>query len=142
MILREREKNRVYCSSYLCTTEVTFRQAEAVADLVATGPIIRVDRHGRLVEIRFSNAKRQPFDVPHATVRPLYEAYFKFTQLLRYSSLLIQIRLRPGNLLAFDNRRVLHGRTAFDPQSGARHRQGCYVDRDDLLSRIRVLERR
>jgi len=40
-----------------------------------------------------------------------------------------------------DTRRVLHGRAAFDPSTGRRHLQGCYVDRDQLLSRIRVLER-
>ena len=39
-----------------------------------------------------------------------------------------------------DNHRVLHGRTAFDADSGRRHLQGCYVDRDELRSRLRVLE--
>jgi gamma-butyrobetaine dioxygenase len=32
-------------------------------------------------------------------------------------------------------------RNAFDPATGARHFQGCYVDRDELLSRILVLQR-
>jgi|TARA_B110001454_G_scaffold91195_2_gene86971 gamma-butyrobetaine dioxygenase len=40
--------------------------------------------------------------------------------------------------MAFDNQRVLHGRTAYT--TGARHLQGCYVDKDSLHSRIRVLE--
>jgi len=40
--------------------------------------------------------------------------------------------------MAFDNQRVLHGRTACT--TGARHLQGCYVDKDSLHSRIRVLE--
>jgi gamma-butyrobetaine dioxygenase len=35
----------------------------------------------------------------------------------------------------------LHARTEFDPTSGARHFKGCYVDRDELLSRIHVLQR-
>ncbi|MDE0750293.1 MAG: TauD/TfdA family dioxygenase, partial [Acidimicrobiales bacterium] len=43
-----------------------------------------------------------------------------------------------GQLMAFDNQRVLHGRTACT--TGARHLQGCYVDKDSLHSRIRVLE--
>jgi gamma-butyrobetaine dioxygenase len=42
---------------------------------------------------------------------------------------------------AFDNRRVLHARREFDPQSGARHLQGAYVDRDEINSRWRVLSR-
>jgi gamma-butyrobetaine dioxygenase len=40
--------------------------------------------------------------------------------------------------MAFDNQRVMHGRTAYT--TGARHLQGCYVDKDSLHSRIRVLE--
>jgi gamma-butyrobetaine dioxygenase len=44
-------------------------------------------------------------------------------------------------MLTFDNRRVLHGRTAFDPNSGPRHLQGTYLDRDLVLSRLRVLDR-
>jgi gamma-butyrobetaine dioxygenase len=42
---------------------------------------------------------------------------------------------------SFNNRRVLHGRDEVNPQSGPRHLQGCYVDPDDFLSRLRVLER-
>jgi hypothetical protein len=41
------------------------------------------------------------------------------------------------------DRRVLHAaREEFDPNSGPRHLEGCYVDRDNFLSRLRVLERR
>ncbi|CAN0592757.1 unnamed protein product, partial [Ectocarpus sp. 12 AP-2014] len=37
--------------------------------------------------------------------------------------------------------RVLHGRREFDPNSGVRHLQGTYLDRDMLASRLRVLAR-
>lgn len=50
-------------------------------------------------------------------------------------------RLAPGQMGGFDNRRTPHARNAFDPATGARHFQGCYIDRDELLSRIRVLQR-
>jgi gamma-butyrobetaine dioxygenase len=40
------------------------------------------------------------------------------------------------------NDRALHGRTAFDPNLGRRHLQGCYIDRDGIESRRRVLKRR
>jgi gamma-butyrobetaine dioxygenase len=42
---------------------------------------------------------------------------------------------------AFDNRRILHGRAAFDDSGGRRHFQGCYVEREEVANRIRVLER-
>ncbi|MEO1687310.1 MAG: TauD/TfdA family dioxygenase, partial [Pseudomonadota bacterium] len=47
----------------------------------------------------------------------------------------------PGDLVIFDNRRILHGRDRFTPQTGTRRLQGCYLDTDELLSRLRVLHR-
>jgi len=41
----------------------------------------------------------------------------------------------------FDNRRLLHGRTGFDPAEGIRHLQGCYIDIDAPRSWYRVLRR-
>ena len=37
--------------------------------------------------------------------------------------------------------RALFYRTAYDPASGLRHLQGCYLDRDEIHSRMRVLAR-
>ena len=73
---------------------------------------------------------------------PVYRAYRKLAVLIRDPAFEIRVRLAPGNLVAFDNHRMLHGREAFDPDVGPRRLQGCYVDGDELLSRIRVLERR
>ena len=42
----------------------------------------------------------------------------------------------------FDNCRLLHGRTGFDPSEGLRHLQGCYIDIDGPRSLWRVLRRR
>ncbi|MGO9933925.1 MAG: hypothetical protein ACLPV8_19230, partial [Steroidobacteraceae bacterium] len=42
----------------------------------------------------------------------------------------------------FDNCRLLHGRTGFDPAQGLRHLQGCYIDIDGPRSLYRVLRRR
>ncbi|MCX7224134.1 MAG: TauD/TfdA family dioxygenase [Burkholderiales bacterium] len=43
--------------------------------------------------------------------------------------------------MIFDNNRVLHGRTAFNPAEGQRQLQGCYIDRDGPRSLYRVLQR-
>lgn len=42
--------------------------------------------------------------------------------------------LAPGDLVAFNNRRVLHGRTAFDQSRVLRHLEGCYVDIDETMA--------
>lgn len=50
---------------------------------------------------------------------------------------------RPGDIVVFDNRRVLHGRDAFEPRPGTRRRLiGTYMDTDEFYSRMRVLLRR
>ena len=49
---------------------------------------------------------------------------------------------RPGDLVAFDNRRILHGRTPIDADGGSRVLHGTYVDHDEIHSRLRVLTRR
>jgi gamma-butyrobetaine dioxygenase len=54
---------------------------------------------------------------------------------------MMRFRMDPGDLVGFDNRRVLHGRDAFDPGSGSWILVGCYIDHDDVFSRLRVLHR-
>ncbi|MFT7548404.1 MAG: gamma-butyrobetaine dioxygenase, partial [Candidatus Azotimanducaceae bacterium] len=54
----------------------------------------------------------------------------------------LKFRLDPGQMMCFDNRRMLHGRTAFDPASGSRRLRGCYGEREDLESCLRMIARR
>ena len=53
----------------------------------------------------------------------------------------VNFKLQAGDILCFDNRRVLHGRTSFDPNSGQRHLQGYYMDRDEILGRLNFLKK-
>lgn len=48
-------------------------------------------------------------------------------------------KLQPGECVIFNNRRVLHGRKAFDTANGKRWLKGAYVDSDVWLSRYRTL---
>ncbi len=77
-----------------------------------------------------------PIDVPRA-----YRAAKRFHQLGADPRFQIGYPFRPGDLVGFDNRRMLHGRDAFDPGGGIRHLRGTYVDHDEVYSRIRVLAR-
>ena len=53
----------------------------------------------------------------------------------------IRYELEPGDLVAFDNRRILHGRESFNRQEGTRQLRGTYLDADEVYSRMRVLRR-
>ena len=46
------------------------------------------------------------------------------------------------DIAIFDNRRVQHAREPFDTASGRRLLRGCYVNSDDIYSKLRVLNRR
>ena len=72
-----------------------------------------------------------------------YTSYRAFAGLLKDDQVLTQwelrFRLKPGEILSFNQRRMLHGREEFHG-NGERHFQGCYVGEGDFLSRHRVLD--
>ncbi|CAH0147026.1 gamma-butyrobetaine dioxygenase [Pseudomonas mediterranea] len=125
----------------LCEIPVEFRNKDRHSDYRCLAPIIALDALGQVAEIRMANFLRGPFDTSVEQMPRLYRAYRRFIALTREPSFRLMQRLEPGQLWCFDNRRTLHARNAFDPATGARHFQGCYVDRDELLSRILVLQR-
>lgn len=125
----------------LCEIPVEFRNKDRHSDYRCLAPIIAVDALGRVAEIRMANFLRGAFDTSVAQMPLLYRAYRRLIAMTREPRFRLMQRLKPGELWCFDNRRTLHARNAFDPATGARHFQGCYVDRDELLSRILVLQR-
>jgi len=54
----------------------------------------------------------------------------------------IEFKLMPGDLMMMDNHRLLHGRTAFNPNEGRRFLQGCYLDFDSTEGKLRHLKRK
>jgi gamma-butyrobetaine dioxygenase len=70
-----------------------------------------------------------------------YRAYRHLCALTRDARFIVSRRLEAGQMWCFDNRRTMHARKAFDQASGMRFLRGCYMDRDELLSRILVLQR-
>jgi len=125
----------------LCEIPVEFRNKDRHSDYRCLAPIIALDALGQVSEIRMANFLRGPFDASVENMPTLYRAYRRFIAMTREARFRVMTRLNPGELWCFDNRRTLHARNAFDPATGARHFQGCYVDRDELLSRVLVLQR-
>ncbi|MCS4247392.1 gamma-butyrobetaine dioxygenase [Pseudomonas sp. BIGb0164] len=125
----------------LCEIPVEFRNKDRHSDYRRLAPIIALDALGEVAEIRMANFLRGPFEASVEQMPLLYRAYRRFIAMTREARFRVVQRLNPGELWCFDNRRTLHARHAFDPASGARHFQGCYIDRDELLSRILVLQR-
>ena len=125
----------------LSGTPIDFHFQDRESDIRFRAPVIALDETGSVTEVRFNFAVMGAVRAPTNRMGALCRALRTFAAVIRDPALECRYRLQPGELLIFDNRRVLHGRAAFDPSTGGRHLQGCYVDRDQLLSRIRVLER-
>jgi gamma-butyrobetaine dioxygenase len=125
----------------LTDTPLRFRYADESVDLETWAPVIECDVRGSMSTVRFNTRSALPSPTPAEQVSEWYLAYATFARLIREPRFIVDVSLQPGDLILFDNRRVLHGRSGYDPRAGARHLQGCYADVDSLRSRIAVLER-
>ena len=125
----------------LTTTPMPFWNRDSRTDYRWNAPILALDGHGEIAEVRFANFLRGPIDAPDREMAAIYDALRLFQAMAREPRFTVKRRLKPGDMWAFDNRRVLHARREFDPRSGARWLQGAYVDRDEITSRWRVLQR-
>jgi gamma-butyrobetaine hydroxylase len=118
---------------------IRFRYADEVTELEAETPVLALDVRGALQAVHYNTRSAQPFRLAPGLVEPYYDAYRSFGRLLEDRRYRIQFKLEPGDLFIVDNLRVLHGRTAYAPEAGERHLQGCYADRDGLRSTLAVL---
>ena len=129
------------------------------------------DMSREICAVNWSPPFEGPLLVPHDLIPKYFEAYSAFSHLLdkskkasylggsysfdnlelnsqNYADLFTwQRRLRPGEILVFNNRRMLHGRKSFSSAKSSdifpkRHFIGCYTNIDETLSRYKVLLRK
>ncbi len=136
--LRERDPEAF---RILSTTPIRFRYRDAVTELTASAPPIELDVSGRVKTIHFSPRLDFVPLLPPEELSAYYRARRVFDHMLRTDEFEIRFLLEGGDLVMFDNCRLLHGRTSFDPAEGLRHLQGCYIDIDGPRSLYRVLSR-
>ena len=122
----------------LTNTYVKFKDTDYTqkATRVLHSPLITLTKDSDFNDIRFSMAAMGTIDIYSNKMKKFYEAYYLFAKLLHSKKFKIDFRLESGDIFCFNNRRVLHGRTAFDPNSGNRHLQGYYLERDEILGRL------
>lgn len=119
-----------------------FANTAKTTDHVWFDPMIKLDDAGRVTEIRIADFLRGPLLAPYDDIEPAYEALICLQNLLKEPEFALRFTYAPGDLVIFDNRRLLHGRDAFDPGTGgSRWLQGCYLERDEIRSRLRMIRR-
>ncbi|KAL0883708.1 hypothetical protein ABMA27_015825 [Loxostege sticticalis] len=103
-----------------------------------SAPVIRVNSDTQdLVQIRYNVFDRTAMAFEDGEkCRAYYRSLRNLGRYYQDPGNQWQFKLKPGTVLAMDNFRVLHGRTAF---TGSRTLGGSYVSRSDWLDRARTL---
>ncbi|HWO25384.1 MAG TPA: TauD/TfdA family dioxygenase [Kofleriaceae bacterium] len=104
-------------------TPVRFHRRQRHFEREVISPIVTL-RGGR-IHVRSSYFTTAPYQLPFERVAAWYRAHDRFVRLLRDARHHFTFRLRPGDVLLYDNWRMLHGRTAF---AGPRWVRGVYFD--------------
>lgn len=103
-------------------------------------PMIELAPDGELIGIRFNNRSTAAItDVPFEDMDTYYRAYRRLGEIIDDPDMEVSFRLSPGESFIVDNTRVLHARKAYSG-SGTRWFQGCYADKDGLLSKLAALQ--
>ena len=123
----------------LCQIPILYRFQDDTADLAAERTMIEVDAYGQFRAIYYDEHSIAPLPLKGPRLKKFYPAYRQLAELLQDLARSVVYRLEPGDLVLFDNARVLHGHTAIS--TGGRHLQVCYVDADGVYSSLAVLSR-
>jgi gamma-butyrobetaine dioxygenase len=126
----------------LAQTPVRFRFTDAEEELIERRTIIQRDATGRMTGVHYSPRLDYLPVLDTDTTRRFQRARRRLGELFADPRFELRFPLAAGELMMFDNSRVLHGRTAYDPTEGFRHLQGCYIDLDGPRSLYRTLVRR
>ncbi|XP_027708423.1 gamma-butyrobetaine dioxygenase isoform X2 [Vombatus ursinus] len=106
-------------------------------------PGVRVDNKGQVIRINFNNSTRDTiFDIPVEKVQPFYAALKEFVDLMNNKGNKFTFKMHPGDVITFDNWRLLHGRRSYEAGTEiSRHLEGGYADWDVVMSRLRILKK-
>lgn len=124
----------------LTQTAVPFHYRSKTADLYAERPLIQLTCEGAVSAVHYNNRSVAPLKLSAYECSLFYRAYRQFAQLLREPRFQAVTTLGPGDLVLFDNQRILHGRKAFVSANHPRHLRGCYLTRDSVYSTAALLE--
>ncbi|MBI6629438.1 2-trimethylaminoethylphosphonate dioxygenase [Pontibaca salina] len=113
---------------------------EAGVRLQSRRPMIELAPDGALIGVRFNNRSAAAItDVPFDKMETYYAAYRRMGEIIDDPAMEVTFRLEPGESFIVDNTRVLHARKGYSG-TGKRWFQGCYADKDGLLSTLAALE--
>lgn len=126
----------------LTQTAVPFLYRSKDAELYAERPLIQLSCRGEASAVHYNSRSIAPLRLAARDADAFYAAYRHFAALLREPRFQMTFRMNDGDLVVFDNQRILHGRTRFSSARHPRHLRGCYLARDSVYSETALLRRR
>ncbi len=97
---------------------------------------------GNVESIGFNNHVRSSFiNAPAEKVQKAYQAYVTLVKEMYKPENLVSYKMEPGDIITFNNQRVMHGRAAYSFTS-SRFLEGSYFDWDEVYSAIRVMRKK
>lgn len=124
----------------LSSSNVRFEYSDEKNHLENRSPLITLDTDGAVVGVKFNSRSVQAFDLPTEEMEAFYKAYQLMENTIDSDRFTVQFKLETGDLILYNNERILHGRTAYNAY-GNRLLQGCYADIDSLKSKLAVLNK-
>ena len=119
----------------LSEIEVTGQYIGDGVFLEAKRPIFKLNSNKELVQVSFNNYDRAPFRMDDEKTLKFYDAIREFDLIANNREYQWRHILKPGELLIFNNWRILHGRGSF---KGDRKMSGCYINKEDFDSSCRM----
>jgi gamma-butyrobetaine dioxygenase len=124
----------------LTTTKWCHANRAGPTDYRWEAPTIRLNDQSEPTEVRLLPFSRAPLKARYEDMDDIYAALVCFMDKANSDQYQISFPFKAGDLIMFDNRRILHGRGEFYPKTGDRALRGTYVERDDMMSKIREYE--
>lgn len=143
-LIMKRDHPEMY--KLLTTVNIFFRNcgSDHIAEyhLINGRPMFEEDSEGNFRQVYYNDQVRASYlNVPVEKVKDVYKAIKTFHQTLYKHN--VSLKLRDGEVVTFNNTRVMHGRSGFTVDTSnaeqVRHYEGGYLEWDEIFSRMRVL---
>lgn len=118
---------------------INYRFQDSDADLQSRAAMFEVNDLNQVIKVRYNNRSIDTLRLDPSRIKQFYAAYRHYAEIIEREELQASFKLAAGELMMFDNTRVLHARKAYS-DSGVRHLQGAYSDLDGLYSKLSVLK--
>lgn len=123
-------------STVPCTFARDHESRDTPIHLHIQRPVINLNNEHEIIGVFWNPGVVGVQEIPEDVVPQFYRAYQMFARAISSFHTKNEVRLQPGDLVAFNNRRMTHSRNSFSSGGGERHFQGCYVNICEYKSRL------